>query len=132
MGKTPARWRHGGLLLCPSADGHPPGLRFPQETKRKSKFLGSPTKRQPLALASRPHSPFSCPARNGRRKGEKTNDRANQRDPSRSIGQPSASSAPPTQPFAPVLQATEVHLKTADGQPPVGQPPSTPFEHAHI
>ena len=85
MGKPPARWRHGGLLLCPSADGHPPGLRFPQETNRTAKFLGSPAKRQPLALASRPHSPFSCPARNGRRKGEKTNDRANQTDQSRSI-----------------------------------------------
>ena len=85
MEKPPARWRHVGLLLCPSADGHPPGLRFPQETNRTAKFLGSPTKRQPLALASRPHSPFSCPARNGRRKGEKTNERANQTDQSRSI-----------------------------------------------
>ena len=38
MGKTPARWRHGGLLLCPSADGHPPGLRFPQEAIPPSAF----------------------------------------------------------------------------------------------
>ena len=85
MGKAPARWRHGGLLLCPSADAHPSGLRSPQETNRRAKFLGSPAKRQPLALASRPHSPFGAPRENGRRKGEKTNDRANQTDQSRSI-----------------------------------------------
>src|SRR5271157_1463355 len=71
MGKPPARWRHGGLLLCPSADGHPSGLRFPQETKQKAKFLGSPTKRQPLALASRPHSPFCAPRETGAEKEKK-------------------------------------------------------------
>ena len=84
MGKPPARWRHGGLLLCPSADGHPPGLRFPQETKRRAKFLGSPTKSSPWPGEQAPLALF-VPREKRAQKRRKNNDRANQTDQARSI-----------------------------------------------
>jgi hypothetical protein len=71
MGKPPARWRHGGLLLCPSADGHPPGLRFPQETNRRAKFLGSPTKSSPWHWRAGPTRPFRAPRETGAEKEKK-------------------------------------------------------------
>src|SRR5271157_2314464 len=71
MGKPPARWRHGGLLLCPSGDGHPPGLRFPQETNRRAKFLGSPAKSSPWHLRAGPTRPFRAPRETGAEKEKK-------------------------------------------------------------
>jgi len=55
MGKPPARWRHGELLLCPSADGHPPGLWSPKKQNEKQTFLAPPQKAA-LGLASRSES----------------------------------------------------------------------------
>jgi hypothetical protein len=82
MGKRPARWRHAGLLLCPSVDGHSPGLLFPQETieqwrvtsdewLERGQITDSKFSNQPLALASRPHSPFRAPRETGAEKERK-------------------------------------------------------------
>jgi len=69
MGKTPARWRHGGLLLYRHGDT----LRVcgsPKKQDEKRSFLAPPQKAA-LGLASRPHSPFRAPRETGAEKEKK-------------------------------------------------------------